>query len=436
MNINSNYTENSNVSIMDNETNNISSASKYESLDHLNARYSKALLPLTVFLAILAVIGVVGNIIVILVFSISREYKNSNFKIFVLCLAVVDLITCVSLIPAEVAKHVHYFSFESEAACKIKCYFNVFGSSSAALTLTLISIDRFRKVHQPMKRQIWPSLALKLCMGCILFSIILSWPAAQMCGIESAPMKNVYGGRTVVYLCGAEKKYQKSVWRDVYKYVLFILQGIVSIACIFMYIMIGRVIVKNWGAHTAGNTLRFDSSSRSFDSSVKESNVNEVFIGPEDVNNSSGGVQTEAEQQQEQQQPRKTLRKQSSVFSNFSSTGRRLSTNDAAAKRRMFNRQTSGFGFRHFPYKTLIWFILTVIFIVTYIIYCGLSIKVAMVFTLSPRGFALFAFFFRLYFLNNVANPIIYVLLDIRFRRSCKKIFVMVKRCAFCGRNN
>ncbi|KAK3592471.1 hypothetical protein CHS0354_008280 [Potamilus streckersoni] len=420
---------------MDNETSNISAASKYESLDHLNARYSKALLPLTIFLAILAVIGVVGNIIVILVFSIGREYKNSNFKIFVLCLAVVDLITCVSLIPAEIAKHFHYFSLESEANCKIKCYFNVFGSGSAALTLTLISIDRFRKVYQPMKKQIWPALALKLCMGCILFSIILSWPAAQMCGIESGPMKNIYGGRTVVYLCGAEKKYQKSVWRDVYKYVLFMLQGGVSIVCIFMYIMIGRVIVKNWGDHNVGNTLKFDSSSRSFDSSVKESIVNEVILGPEDVKTSSGGVQIETEQQQEQQ-PKKTLRKQSSVFSNFSSTSRRLSSNDEAAKRRMFNRQTSGFGFRQFPYKTLIWFILTVIFIITYIIYCGLSINVAMVFTLSPRGFALFAFFFRLYFLNNVANPIIYAFLDIRFRRSCKKIFAMAKHCEFCRRES
>ncbi|KAL3864660.1 hypothetical protein ACJMK2_006324 [Sinanodonta woodiana] len=421
---------------MDNETSTISSSSKYESLDHLNARYSKALLPLTVFLAVLAVIGVVGNIIVIIVFSISRDYRNSNFKIFVLCLAVVDLITCVSLIPAEVAKHIHYFSFESEAACKLKCYFNVFGSGSAALTLTLISIDRFRKVYQPMKRQMWPSLALKLCLGCILFSIVLSWPAAQMCGIESAPMKNLYGGHTVVYLCGAEKKFQKSVWREVYKYVLFILQGIVSIACIFMYIMIGRVIVKNWGAHTVGNSLRFDSSSRSFDSSLKESVVNEIILGPEDVKTSSTGVPNEAEKQQEQQQPKKTLRKQSSVFSNFSSSGRRMSSIDATAKRRMLNRQTSGFGFRNFPYKTLIWFILTVIFIVTYCIYCGLSIKVTMVFNLSPGGFALFAFFFRLYFLNNVANPIIYAFLDIRFRRSCKKIFVMVKRCNFCGRKN
>ncbi|WAR31365.1 hypothetical protein MAR_033907, partial [Mya arenaria] len=56
-----------------------------------------------------------------------RDYKRNNFKVFVLTLAVIDLVICGTLIPAEMVKQRKYFEFGDVVTCKVKCFFNVFG---------------------------------------------------------------------------------------------------------------------------------------------------------------------------------------------------------------------------------------------------------------------------------------------------------------------
>lgn len=80
-------------------------------------------------------------------------------------------------------------------------------------------------------------------------------------------------------------------------------------------------------------------------------------------------------------------------------------------------------GKRQFPYKTLIWLILTVVFIVTYFLYGILNIRVSTRTDLDPHAFALFESFYRLYFINNIINPIVYAVLDEQFRNACKGVF-------------
>lgn len=436
-----------------------------ESHEALNIRYANALLPLTVIFGFFAAIGVIGNILVLIVFSLGREFRNNNFKIFVICLGIVDLLTCVFLIPAEMAKHRTYFSFENLFMCKTKCLFNVWAGCAAALALLIISIDRFRKVCQPLKKQIPPSLALKLCvLLAFAVPVLLSWPGAMMCGIKEENKTNIYNTTTVVYLCETEPKYKNSIWRYIYKFTFVILLVGVSICCLVMYVLIGCQIKRHWGSVPAsfrkdsGKELNSDYSSDTFGNIKKpvERNTsstsdghNQVVTDPplsplikvpvsptqSDETNASPNLNKGPKPKLVKQSSsvdvdpnaRKKLIKQLSNVSQSSLQKIRKESMDSNSKRRAMSRSNSGFGMRKFPYKTLIWFILTMIFVVTYIMYLVLAIKVPKLVHMETTSFTVFLFFYRFYFLNNIINPIIYFILDKRFRKACKNIGPLIK---------
>ena len=80
-------------------------------LSELNRQYSTTLLPNTVILGIFGVVGVVGNILVFVIYGCGKTLKDKKFRYYVLSLALIDFVTCVTCIPAEMVKHRSYFYF-------------------------------------------------------------------------------------------------------------------------------------------------------------------------------------------------------------------------------------------------------------------------------------------------------------------------------------
>ena len=64
-------------------------------LDVLNQEETERLVPLFVYLGIIMLTGIPGNILVVVIYR--RKAGNSNYQFFVTCLAVVDCITCCIL---------------------------------------------------------------------------------------------------------------------------------------------------------------------------------------------------------------------------------------------------------------------------------------------------------------------------------------------------
>ncbi|XP_052227050.1 alpha-2C adrenergic receptor-like isoform X3 [Dreissena polymorpha] len=434
--------------------------------DELNERFASAILPLTITFGVFAVTGVAGNIIVLIVFSLGRAYRNNNFRVFVVCLGLIDLLTSAFLIPAEMAKHRNYFGFENVVMCKLKNMLNVWAGSAAALSLLVISVDRYRKVCQPFKRQISPRLALRLCVVLsFLVPIVLAVPGVIMSGIRQAHMLNERGQNTTVYICSTEEKFQKHPMRVIYKYTFITLLLGVSIACIVMYILIGKQIFSHWGSLPV--SFRKDSN-REYNSEYSSDTFGNLKVVPQSTNKSannetSNRVSTETKSSDvdpcppspivcpgsaktASESPRRTraqLVKQSTLdegdkeamqkkfirqLSSVSASSGRIvvvnndTSSSTASRRRTMSRRASGFGLKRFPYKTLIWFVLTLVFIVTYILFLAMATKVDNITKLSPSSFALFEAFFRLYFLNNIINPLVYALLDKNFRKACRTI--------------
>ncbi|KAH3803051.1 alpha-2A adrenergic receptor-like [Dreissena polymorpha] len=405
-----------------------------ETLEDLNARYAQALTPLSVTFGLFTLFGFLGNLLILVVFSLSRDYKRNNFKVFVLTLGVIDIITCVTLIPAEIVKQQHYFSFGDEVPCKIKCFFNVFGASSSCLALLVISVDRYRKVCQPFKKQMNPELAVRILLGvAFLFPILLAIPGTIMCGIKTTEMRNKYGTTTTIQLCETEERFEKTVWRAIYKWVFVMLLCGISLAYIVLYTFVMIEATKQIRAIARQRQSSFDVT---FSSGIYEPNaiVHEPMNGSQILKmspetdglmSSNGG---EGGDNEEETETSGTVAESRNKNVKHSSNGL-LRLADLPKKKlskqislRSIRSQTQLVKRREFPTKTLIWFILTIVFIITYLAHIILALKVDKIVFMTPREFSSFSFFFRIYFFNHMINPIVYAIFVKRFRTSCKNI--------------
>ncbi|XP_053382163.1 muscarinic acetylcholine receptor M3-like [Mercenaria mercenaria] len=149
-------------------------------LEAMNNAEVEKLIPTIVFLMIVCVIGVVGNILVIHVYR--TRFKMSNSKCFILCLSAVDLLTCCIAIPLEVSTILEQYTFEHLWLCKTSRVFNTLGTISSSFILLFIAVDRFRKVCKPFGWQIKTTVAKLLCGLALFCGIMVSWPAIFIYG--------------------------------------------------------------------------------------------------------------------------------------------------------------------------------------------------------------------------------------------------------------
>ena len=413
----------------ENSSQNVSSL-LYESLEELNSRYANALIPNVVILGVFVTIGVLGNSLVLLVFTQGKQYNNSNFRIFVICLAIIDILTCVILIPAEIVKIRSHFSFHSSILCKTRCFLNTFETSVAAFTLLLISVDRYRKVCQPLKTQILSEQAIKILCLIVLISFLISLPAPVMCGISTTEKTNKYNTTTIVYMCFTEKAFENSIWRIIYKCMMTLCMIVVSVTLTAMYSAIGRTVIQ----HLRSKTNRLDNFQLGFRRMKKKSKKYKIQVNELNFRtcNPDGPKMKVAKKTIKRKEDKTSIGENTHSFS-VSSTSVHGSVTAIEEIRNVsglsdYCSGTYKTGSRQIPYKTTIWCILTLLFIVTYLIYAVLTFIVPSMSTMEPESFMIYYLFYRLYFINNIINPFIYACLDKRFQVSCRNFVAVLRR--------
>ncbi|KAL4231912.1 hypothetical protein ACF0H5_009488 [Mactra antiquata] len=361
------FQQNYNISVdglIDNRTNQSDQSFR---LDQLNERYASTLLPFTIILGFFGLIGIVGNILVFIVYGCGKQFKDKKFRVYVLTLAFIDLITCLTLIPAEMIKHLSYFNFTERALCKTKCFFNVFAASSASFCLILIAIDRYIMTCHPLffaKLQKYSSnLAARICIFALFLAVLTSVPSAVLCGITKSKMVDFNGVDVDIYLCITEPYYTSTTIRYAYRVALCAAQTGISITIIILYARIG---------HAVKTVMKIK-------------------------------MTKEAELVQLQE-----LRHQ---------CAKGLHLGHCQCK----PCQPA------IPSKIKLLFIVTLVFIVTYVFYMSLSWIDQT--KLSTTEFFFFSIFFRLYFIHSIINPFLYIKMDRYFRNRCNEIMAQVSRC-------
>ena len=426
----------------------------------LNAELINILFPVTIFIGIEAVLGFLGNALILCVYA--KLYLHCNFRYFVLFLAVYDLTSCFTSLPGEIFSEFHWYDYTCDWHCKTKSYFNVFTVWGSAFTLLLLGFDRYRKVCRPLGRQIQPSLALKLCGAGMFISALVSVPAPILWGIQTYVHK-VGNVNITVSICEKSGTYATGSYPFIYVTFVYIVPiGSMMAAISVWNILIARQLfcrsleIPSNASRTERHRRKFrrnESDSSDFarpSFSFTLSDLRGVFCGrssflksvkrpvPARINSATSISSCELKEMPTREKFYIVTTEEESTVPN---TEPQSNCSDALVKQISHNSSGSnvslsgvnsaekvhdGHIFRR-KRKTLIMLILTSVFIITISIYIILISLIArnqgLLQTISNTEKVTFFFFLRIYFINCLVNPVLYGLLDPRFRKGLKRIF-------------
>lgn len=138
-----------------------------------------------IYTSLLFVIGIPGNIIVFFVYS--KKLRKNSTTIFILVLAVFDLINCTVTLPTEIVMLLNPFVFHIGPVCKMSRFTTYTCNGAAAVILAAIAIDRYKRVCRPHGKQITTVRAKKMACLALLVSVSFTWLSLV-----------IYGPRTVI----------------------------------------------------------------------------------------------------------------------------------------------------------------------------------------------------------------------------------------------
>ena len=160
-------------------------------LETLNAGAASLHVGGIIFLCVLLSLGIIGNIHVLVVFE--RKIKLSNHKIFITCLSCVDLIACLVGMPFLLVDLTHPLTFQGDILCKLARGTNYFLCNYSSFLMTVITVDRYRKVCHPLEWQISNKVAKLLCALCSCAALLVTWPALLIFGQSSISIDSKFG---------------------------------------------------------------------------------------------------------------------------------------------------------------------------------------------------------------------------------------------------
>ena len=166
-----------------------------KTLEELNRGEVERRILLLVYLTILIIIGIPGNVSVLVIFI--KHYKEGAYRIyrvFVVTLAILDTITCSISVPFEIADTVLVYTFENVAACKIFRTVELIVTMTTIFVILSLTVYRYRKVYRPLENEKTEKIAIGMCVSSIVFSFSVSSPFFEYNGIKTIELRpNVNG---------------------------------------------------------------------------------------------------------------------------------------------------------------------------------------------------------------------------------------------------
>ncbi|OON13485.1 7 transmembrane receptor, partial [Opisthorchis viverrini] len=153
--------------------------STYASLEYGSHRINWVQTSLAVIYGLLAVIGVLSNVLVAYILLFIRRRTLSNItNIFVLVLALSDILLCGFNMPVQMYYELKESAPLNSAACKIM--FSIFGIPMhiSCLIILLIACDRYQIIIYPLYPRMSPRMALILVAVVVAISVGNSLPVA------------------------------------------------------------------------------------------------------------------------------------------------------------------------------------------------------------------------------------------------------------------
>lgn len=202
-------------------------------IDELEAEHIHQLLAPTIFLVILMVIGIPGNLTILIIFW--RKYKRSVYRTIVWNLAVVDQTFCAVGIPFNIARIIHYYSFRGEWICIIGVVMLYFLLVYSTHLLMLLSIHRFRKICFPTSKHMNANNVKYGVVACLVIAVALSSPHFALSKYVEVDLGDGVKGRSCAISLA-----KPSIYSTAASYTFLALFVSYTIVLIIMYSLIGR----------------------------------------------------------------------------------------------------------------------------------------------------------------------------------------------------
>ncbi|XP_076084135.1 uncharacterized protein LOC143054924 [Mytilus galloprovincialis] len=409
-----------------------------------NYNLAKALTPVTIYLIILMIIGIFGNSLVIYVYKF--RFKRSTSRIFILSLAIFDLLTCLFGMPYHILDMIYPLTFVWNGVCKGLSFALTFTILASIFVLNLIAIDRYRKICIPFKKQLSGKGTLIMCWVVVFVALIMAVPIIFIYGSVEVETRipNVPGME-----CYISADLMDSVIPMIYDATNILIFVVTVFLLSVLYIKVGIVvwkrkqfheIVRNASKHstTSGTStpetmvfqmhalndeakLGVQLKKSNSDNAVQLHNTKTPIYKQPSIDSSRMSPTIIKKEKNAQQKQMKRLMSELSTVSGdeTNTTGKSASVSN---KKQMRTLRI-----------TAMLFIITLIFIVSFLPYLTIQIMNGLNGNfwndMSITELILVHLLMRTYFINNMINPIVYWFLDKKFKQEVRKFFREISKC-------
>ena len=213
-------------------------------LSELNYQKFVLRMPVVVYVSVLMTLGLFGNILVCVYYGCKTRTSTGSF--FIVSLAVFDLIVCSITMPNEIIDLRFAYVFTNVPACKIPRCVNHVAANGSATTLLVIAIDRYKRMCKPLSPQLGAKHARIAIFIAIVFSLLLSWPAAIFYKPVSVPIHDSYNKSVVLNgsFCTTTREDQYKPYLWAFNSLQFVIFVVAVIVLFVLYSLIGRSICR------------------------------------------------------------------------------------------------------------------------------------------------------------------------------------------------
>ncbi|KAK6167648.1 hypothetical protein SNE40_021625 [Patella caerulea] len=393
-------------------------------IDLKNADTAKKMIIPIVYVAIMMVLGLIGNALVVYIYGF--KWRKTPEKCFITTLAIFDLVNCVITMPTEIATLVSFYRFTSHSFCKISRFSTFWMNNSSVVLLFAIAVDRFIKICLPNKVSFNYQKAQITCVCSTLVGLAVSWPSLIIYGIMTIPItKDIT--MTFCNVADGMKNSSYTIGFYIYLWVAFLAIALV------MIILYGLIGIRIWLQKSKGDK-RKDSLKASLRSSKSGSHSNEkevslISIKPkvEVENTQSVELSDDAFDSGSSGEPKRD----GVVISPPVKPEPKTSTRSRLKSMTKVHISKSGL---QAGKATAMLFTITMVYIISFLPYLVITImRTAYGDTwypsLSLSSQVAVNLFLRSYLISNTGNAIVYGFCNLTFRRECAKIFTRLFCC-------
>lgn len=220
-------------------------------LIQIRDKLNSTLLPVTILLCFYTVFGLFGNIMLVVYYSYKIK-RNPSF-IFIVAMAISDLVVCCTSMPLEIVDVIEFYTFPNDVACKLLRTISYFAVSTSGLFLLAIAVDRYKNVCKPLQKQISTKQAKRIIIVIIVFVCFMVWPNLIFYdvkrinidkdhGVMRSELNLTHAQSVIGYDCTTGSEYRLYV--TIYHTILFLCFILTMFSLIVLYYQVVKEVIR------------------------------------------------------------------------------------------------------------------------------------------------------------------------------------------------